>query len=225
MMQTGERPAVSSHGLVTSLAWGLRGRVEYVLEGNINYAGAVVSWMKDNAGLIASPEETEALCRQADPDDGLYLIPAFTGLGAPYWDSCAEGLFTGITRSTGRKELVRAGVECIAYQIADVVRTMEADAGCMVSCLRADGGAAKNDYLMQFQCDILEKEVAVSAREELSGWGGCLCRRLRDRAVRGGVHELRNRHEIQARNGKGATGKEAGGLETWCGAGHEPWRK
>ena len=171
MMQTGERPAVSSHGLVTSLAWGLRGRVEYVLEGNINYAGAVVSWMKDNAGLIASPEETEALCRQADPDDSLYLIPAFTGLGAPYWDSCAEGLFTGITRSTGRKELVRAGVECIAYQIADVVRTMEADAGCMVSCLRADGGAAKNDYLMQFQCDILEKEVAVSAREELSGWG------------------------------------------------------
>ena len=171
MMNIGETPVLSTHGVVTSLAWGMNGKVNYVLEGNINYTGAVISWLKDDVRLIDSPGETESLCREAISDDELYFVPAFTGLGAPHWKSNAKASLTGITRTTGKAEIVRAGVECIAYQITDVVRAMEADAGARVNALRVDGGPTKNGYLMQFQSDILGADVLVPDAEELSGIG------------------------------------------------------
>lgn len=171
MMNIGENPVLSTHGVVTSLAWGMNGKVNYVLEGNINYTGAVITWLKEDAGLIESPKETEALARDAEADDELYLVPAFTGLGAPYWDSKAKAALTGITRTTKRAEIVRAGLECIAYQITDVIEAMRQDAGIEIKSLRVDGGPTRNDYLMQFQSDILRASVEVPDAEELSGIG------------------------------------------------------
>ncbi|MCD8076240.1 MAG: glycerol kinase GlpK [Lachnospiraceae bacterium] len=171
MMNIGETPVLSTHGVVTSLAWGMHGKVNYVLEGNINYTGAVISWLKDEVGLIDSAGETEGISNAAFKDDNLYFIPAFTGLGAPYWDSAATGLLSGITRTTGKKEIVRACVECIAYQIRDVVDAMCADAGMTLQELRVDGGPTRNQYLMQFTSDILDAKVLVPEAEELSGIG------------------------------------------------------
>lgn len=171
MMNIGEKPILSSHGVVTSLAWGMNGKINYVLEGNINYTGAVISWLKDDVRLIDSPGETESLCEEAIQDDELYLVPAFTGLGAPYWKSNVKASLNGITRTTGKAEIVRAAIECIAYQITDVVRAMEADAAEEIRELRVDGGPTKNGYLMQFQSDILGSKVLVPEAEELSGIG------------------------------------------------------
>lgn len=171
MMNIGETPVLSTHGVVTSLAWGMQGKVSYVLEGNINYTGAVITWLKDDMELIQSPAETEALCRKAEADDSLYFVPAFTGLGAPYWNSEAKGALTGITRTTRKAEMVRAGVECIAYQIADVVNAMSQDANTEIQELRVDGGPTRNQYMMQFQSDILNRKVLVPDAEELSGIG------------------------------------------------------
>lgn len=171
MMNIGETPVLSTHGVVTSLAWGMQGKVSYVLEGNINYTGAVISWLKDDMELIQSPTETEGLCRVAEADDSLYFVPAFTGLGAPYWNSEAKGALTGITRTTRKAEMVRAGVECIAYQISDVVNAMSQDAKTEIQELRVDGGPTRNQYLMQFQSDILDRKVLVPDAEELSGIG------------------------------------------------------
>ena len=171
MMNIGKTPVLSQHGVVTSLAWGLGGAVDYVLEGNINYTGAVISWLKDDVRLIDDPNDTQNLCFNALADDGLYLVPAFTGLGAPYWNSSAKGILSGITRTTGKNEIVRAGVECIAYQIADVVYAMSDDAGVDIKELRVDGGPTKNEYLMQFQSNILDADVLVPDSEALSGMG------------------------------------------------------
>ena len=171
MMNIGPAFAASQNGLVTSLAWKHRGAVSYVMEGNINYTGAVISWLKDNVGLIASAGETEALARQANPADTTVLIPAFTGLGAPYWISGAKALLTGITRLTGKAELVRAALDCIALQIRDVVAAMEKDAGIRLPLLRVDGGPTRNGYLMQFQADMLDTAVSRPDAEELSGIG------------------------------------------------------
>ena len=171
MMNIGEKPVLSTHGVVTSLAWSMSGMVNYVLEGNLNYTGATITWLKDDLKLIASPAETEKLAREAVSDDSLYLIPAFSGLGAPYWDSRAAAAIVGMTRTTGKAEVVRAGVECIAYQITDIVKAMSEDAGVTVSELRVDGGPTKNAYLMQFQSDIARACVQVPDSEELSGIG------------------------------------------------------
>lgn len=171
MMHIGKKPILSGCGLVTSLAWSRQGAVDYVLEGNLNYTGAVISWLKDDMGMIASPDETEALAGAARQDDALYLVPAFTGLGAPYWDSQAKAAIVGIDRTTGRKELVRAGLECIAYQILDIIRAMEKDAGLKIEKICGDGGPTHNRYLMQFQSDIAGRCMAVPDAEELSGIG------------------------------------------------------
>lgn len=171
MMNIGEEPVLSTHGVVTSLAFRMSGKVNYVLEGNLNYTGAVITWMKDDLQMIGSPAETEELAEQAAAEDSLYLVPAFSGLGAPYWDSRATAMFTGMTRTTGRAEMVRAGLECIAYQIRDVMEAMSKDAGIKVSELRVDGGPTKNDYLMQFQSDIAGVDVQVPDTDELSGMG------------------------------------------------------
>lgn len=171
MMNIGEKPVLSTHGVVTSLAWSMGGKVNYVLEGNLNYTGAVITWLKDDLKLIRSPGETEGLAREAVHDDQLYLIPAFSGLGAPYWDSHATAAIIGMNRTTGKAEVVRAGVECIAYQITDIVKAMSEDAKVTVEELRVDGGPTRNGYLMQFQSDIAEAAVQVPDSEELSGIG------------------------------------------------------
>lgn len=171
MMNIGKDPVLSTHGVVTSLAWSMSGVVNYVLEGNLNYTGAVITWLKDDLKLIESPGETQDLAEQAVSDDSVYLVPAFSGLGAPYWDSYAKASIAGMTRTTGKAEVVRAGVECIAYQITDIVKAMSEDAHVEVEELRVDGGPTRNSYLMQFQSDMAKTNVQVPDSEELSGIG------------------------------------------------------
>lgn len=171
MMNIGEKPVFSDKGVVTSLAWGMDGKVNYVLEGNINYTGAVISWIQNDLKLIESAKVTQSLAESANPADKTYLVPAFTGLGAPYWDSNATGIICGITRTTGQAEMVKAALECIAYQITDIVKVMGEDAGVELEELRVDGGPTKNGYLMQFQSDMLGIPVQVPDAEELSGIG------------------------------------------------------
>ncbi|MCD8019075.1 MAG: glycerol kinase GlpK [Clostridiales bacterium] len=171
MMNVGEKPIYSDKGVVSSLAWSLGGKVNYVLEGNINYTGAVITWLQKDLGLIASAGETQKLAEEANPGDTTYLVPAFTGLGAPYWDSNAKAIVCGITRTTGKAEVVRAALDCIVYQISDVVHAMAEDAGLAIEELRVDGGPTKNGYLMQFQSDILDITVQVPDAEELSAMG------------------------------------------------------
>lgn len=170
MMNIGKNPVFSKR-VVTSLAWKLNGEVNYVLEGNINYTGAVITWLKDDLELISSPAETEALALKANPNDKTYLVPAFTGLGAPYWDSEATGVISGVTRTTKRAEVVRAGLDCIAYQITDVIEAMSEESGIQIGELRVDGGPTRNKYLMQFQSDMAHVTVQVPSAEELSGIG------------------------------------------------------
>lgn len=171
MMNIGKKPTVSSHGVVTSVAWGMGGEVTYCLEGNLNYTGAVISWLKNDLHLIQNAAQTQQDAYAANAQDGTYLVPAFTGLGAPYWDADARAAVVGISRTTGRAEIVKAAVECIAYQITDLVQAMEKDTAVPISQLRVDGGPSRNTYLMQFQSDILAKEVLVPQAEELSGIG------------------------------------------------------
>ena len=170
MMHVGEKP-VYSEQVVTSLAWSMGGKVSYVLEGNINYTGAVITWLKEELHLIQSPGETQELAEQANPMDTTYLVPAFSGLGAPYWDSKATAAFFGMTRMTKRAELVKAALESIAYQITDVIGAMQEESGISIKELRVDGGPTKNTYLMQFQSDIAGIPVQVPETEELSGIG------------------------------------------------------
>lgn len=170
-MNIGEKPVLSTHGVVTSLAWSMSGKINYELEGNLNYTGAVITWLKDDLKLIQSPGETGELAEKALHDDQVYLIPAFSGLGAPYWDGRATAAIVGMTRATGKAEVVRAGVECIAYQITDIVKAMTEDAGVDVQELRVDGGPTKNTYLMQFQSDIAGVTVQIPDSEELSAIG------------------------------------------------------
>ena len=168
MMNIGEKPILSQRGIVTSLAWKLKGQVNYILEGNVNYSGAIVTWLKDQAGLLKTAAESQALAEQANPSDKTYLVPAFSGLGAPYWRSDVSAAFIGMSRTTGRAELVRAGLEAIAYQITDIVQLMQQEANIPEIELRVDGGPSRNKWLMQFQSDMLNSPVLVPEAEELS---------------------------------------------------------
>ena len=171
MLHIGERFQESCHGLATSLAWGIDGKVSYVLEGNINYTGAVISWLKNDLELIDSTSEVEPLIGRANPEDTTVVVPAFTGLGAPYWDDEAKAAIMGMTRTTKKAEIVKAATESIAHQIADVLRAMEQDFGGKIAELRADGGPTKNTYLMQFTADMTGTPVSASKTEELSAIG------------------------------------------------------
>jgi glycerol kinase len=170
MINTGAEP-VFCKSVATSLAWGRGGGVEYVLEGNINYTGAVIKWLAEDLGLIASPKEAGALAAAANPADTSYLVPAFSGLGAPHWVSGARACLCGMTRSTGRAEIVRAAEESIAYQITDVIRAVQEESGVLLRELRVDGGPAGDSFLMQFQSDMLELPLSVPGPEELSAMG------------------------------------------------------
>ena len=171
MMNIGDEPRFSSGGLVTSLAWGMNGRVEYVFEGNLNYTGAVMTWLRKDVGLIENDAEATELARAANPNDRCYFVPAFSGLGAPYWDSRASGMLTGVSRTTGRAEIAKACLECIAYQITDLTELMRRDAGVELASLRVDGGPTASEYLMQFQSDMARASVEVPNLQELSGMG------------------------------------------------------
>ena len=158
-------------GSSPSLAWCMGGKVNYVLEGNINYTGSVIKWLVDDVKLLGASKESGAFAMEANPEDTTYLVPAFSGLGAPYWDSEAKAAIVGMTRNTGKAEIVRAAEECIGYQIADLVFLMQEASGLPVKELRVDGGPTKDKFLMQFQSDLLNIPIAVPKNEELSGIG------------------------------------------------------
>ena len=171
LMNTGGEPVSSQNGLITTIAWGLDGRVTYALEGSVFVAGAAIQWLRDGLGLISSAAETEGLCRSVADNCGVYLVPAFVGLGAPYWDPYARGVLTGLTRGANRAHIVRAAVESMAYQTCDVLRAMEQDAGIPLAELRADGGAAANAFLLQFQADITGVPVLRPSTLETTALG------------------------------------------------------
>lgn len=159
LMNTGEKPVMSENGLLTTIACSFKDRVTYALEGSVYVAGAAIQWLRDEMHLIDSAAESETLAKQVNDTQGCYVVPAFTGLGAPYWDQYARGVIVGLTRGCGRNHIVRATVESIAYQAADVIRAMEKDAGRPLNHLKADGGASRNNFLMQFQSDLIGAPV------------------------------------------------------------------
>lgn len=159
LMNTGTAPVNSHNGLVTTIAWGVDDKVEYALEGSIFVAGAAVQWLRDELGLIRSAAESEVLAKSVPDANGCYVVPAFVGLGAPYWDQYARGAIVGLTRGVNRNHIVRATLESIAYQVNDVLMAMQEDSGMPITSLRVDGGACDNDFLMQFQADILNTPV------------------------------------------------------------------
>ena len=171
MLNIGETFIQSAHGLATSLAWKIGGKAVYVLEGNINYTGAVISWLKNDLQLIRSPGETGQLAKEANAGDTTYLVPAFSGLGAPWWKNDAKAMICGMSRMTGKKELVKAACESIAYQITDVLEAMRSDTGLKINRLCVDGGPTRNEYLMQFQSDISRADISIPDAEELSVLG------------------------------------------------------
>ena len=174
LMNTGDTPFMSDSGLLTTLAWGIDGRVEYALEGSVFSAGATVQWLRDGLGLIESAAESEGLARSVPDAGGVYLVPAFAGLGAPYWDERARGTLVGLTRGTTRAHLVRAGLESIAFGSRDVVDCMAQDSGLAMDQLRVDGGACRNDFLMQFQADLLGAVVERPSMLEVTALGAAL---------------------------------------------------
>ena len=170
LMNTGRRPR-RSEGLLTTVAWGMGGEVMYALEGSVFVTGAAVQWLRDSLKILRSSAESEALASSLGGNDGVYFVPALTGLGAPYWDQYALGAITGITRGTGRAHLARAALEAIAYLTRDVVEAMTVDSGLDVKELRVDGGASRNNFLMQFQSDILRLPVARPKDIEVTAKG------------------------------------------------------
>lgn len=159
LMNTGETPVFSEHGLVTTLAWGLDSKVNYALEGSIFIAGASIQWLRDEMRLIDSAGDSEYMARKVEDTNGCYVVPAFTGLGAPYWNQYARGTIVGLTRGVNKYHIIRATLESIGYQVNDVLQAMEADSHINLSSLKVDGGASANDFLMQFQADIINTPV------------------------------------------------------------------
>lgn len=171
LMNTGEKPVQSKNGLLTTIAWGMDGKVEYALEGSIYVSGSAIQWLRDGLGLLESTPESEDLAEKVDSTDGVYVVPAFVGLGTPYWDSEARGAVFGLTRGTTKEHFVRATLESLAYQSKDLVDAMVADSEIDVKSLRVDGGAVKNNFLMQFQSDILGVPVDRPVINETTALG------------------------------------------------------
>jgi len=171
LMNTGEKAVKSENGLLTTIAYGVDGKVNYALEGSIFIAGAAIQWLRDEMELIDSAPESEEHARKVEDTGGVYVVPAFAGLGAPYWDMYARGTIVGLTRGTSKEHIIRATLESIAYQSRDVLEAMEADSGIELKKMRVDGGAAVNDFLMQFQADILGSEVERPEINETTALG------------------------------------------------------
>lgn len=175
LMNTGDRPVFSDHGLLTCVGWRRDGRTTYVLEGSVFNAGSSIQWLRDELGLIDSAPECDRLAESVSDNGGVYLVSAFTGLGAPHWDMYARGTIVGLTRGTTRAHLCRAALEGIAYQTADLIRAMEQDAGRPIGLLRVDGGASVSDFMMSYQADLLGVPVERPAIVETTAWGAaCL---------------------------------------------------
>ena len=159
LMNTGETPVFSKNGLVTTIAWGIDGTVHYALEGSVFVAGAAIQWLRDELRLIDSASDTEYLAQKVEDSNGCYVVPAFTGLGAPYWDQYARGTIVGLTRGVNKDHIIRATLESLAYQVNDVLEAMKADSGILLSALKVDGGASANNFLMQAQADVSQAPV------------------------------------------------------------------
>ena len=171
LMNTGEDPCVSRNGLITTIAVGLGGKVQYALEGSVFVGGAVIQWLRDELRFLTESRDAEYYAQKVDDTGGVYLVPAFTGLGAPYWDMYARGCLVGITRGTKREHIIRAAQESIAYQVRDLAAAMEKDTGVPLRALRADGGASRDGFLMQFQADILGTDVVRPVIRETTALG------------------------------------------------------
>ena len=171
LMNLGEKPVRSRAGLLTSVAWSVRGKTTYALEGSVFNAGSAIQWLRDEMKLIGSAHECDMLAESVPDTGGVYLVPAFTGLGAPYWDMYARGCIVGMTRGTSRAHIARAVLESIAYQVTDLMIAMRQDAGCEISILRVDGGASVSDLMMQFQADLLRISVDRPAMVETTAFG------------------------------------------------------
>lgn len=174
LMNTGDKPAASKSGMLTTIAWRLGGKCTYALEGSVFIGGAAIQWLRDEMKIIERASETETIARSLKDNGGVYLVPAFTGLGAPYWDMYSRGTIVGLTRGTGRAHIVRAALESIAFQSADLVFSMSSDCGCRPVELRVDGGASANQFLLQFQSDILGCNVVRPTIIETTALGAAL---------------------------------------------------
>ncbi|MDR0561944.1 MAG: glycerol kinase GlpK [Spirochaetaceae bacterium] len=159
LMNTGTKAVESKNGLLTTIAWGINGTVEYALEGSVFVAGASIQWLRDGLKIIENAPQSDGIAESVPDTGGVYVVPAFTGLGAPYWDQYARGVIVGLTRGTTREHLVRAVLESLAYQSSDVIKAMEADAGVPIKAIRVDGGASRSGFIMQFQADIINTDV------------------------------------------------------------------
>ncbi|MFC4182001.1 glycerol kinase GlpK [Saccharococcus thermophilus] len=171
LMNTGEKAVQSKHGLLTTIAWGIDGKVEYALEGSIFVAGSAIQWLRDGLRMLKQAADSEAYAEKVDSTDGVYVVPAFVGLGTPYWDSDVRGAVFGLTRGTTKEHFIRATLESLAYQTKDVLAAMEADSGIALKTLRVDGGAVKNNFLMQFQSDMLGVPVERPVINETTALG------------------------------------------------------
>ena len=171
LMNTGERAVKSQHGLLTTIAWGINGKVEYALEGSIFVAGSAIQWLRDGLRMFKEAKDSEAYAKKVQSTDGVYVVPAFVGLGTPYWDSDVRGAVFGLTRGTSKEHFIRATLESLAYQTKDVLSAMEADSGISLKKLRVDGGAVKNDFLMGFQSDLLGVPVDRPVINETTALG------------------------------------------------------
>ena len=159
LMNTGDRPVFSKNGLVTTIAWGLDGKVNYALEGSVFVAGAAIQWLRDEMRLIDSAADSEYMAGKVEDTNGCYVVPAFTGLGAPHWDQYARGTIVGLTRGVNKCHIIRATLESLAYQVNDILQSMQADSGIKLAALKVDGGASSNNFLMQFQSDLCNSPV------------------------------------------------------------------
>lgn len=171
LMNTGDQGVKSKHGLLTTIAWGLDGKVEYALEGSIFVAGSAIQWLRDGLRMMKSAKESEGYATKVTSADGVYVVPAFVGLGTPYWDSDVRGAVFGLTRGTSKEHFIRATLESLAYQTKDVLQAMEADSGISLKTLRVDGGAVANNFLMQFQSDLLGVSVERPMVQETTALG------------------------------------------------------
>ncbi len=196
LMNTGKEPVVSKNNLITTVAWDLGGGAQYALEGSVFVAGAVVQWLRDEMGLIRTAADSEALAQSVADTGGVYMVPAFTGLGAPHWDMYGRGTMVGITRGTTRAHVVRAALEAIAYQSADVLAACEKDSGIHLTGLKVDGGASANNFLMQFQADILNVPIERPKVWETTARGAAFLAGLAA-GVYGGLDELRSLYETE----------------------------
>ena len=215
LMNTGDKPCASRNGLLTTVAVGLDGGVQYALEGSVFVGGAVIQWLRDELRFFPESRDAEYYAQKVPDNGGVYLVPAFTGLGAPYWDMYARGILVGLTRGTRREHITRAAQESIAYQVADLVHAMEADTGLPLGQLKADGGASRDAFLMQFQADILDREVRRPAIRETTALGAAYLAGLAAgvwQRYRRAAPPVAVRHRLLPRHAAGAAGAPAGAV-------------